>query len=133
MLLGLAIATKFYPLMFVGGVVPAHLAYGAMAAVPGHHGLRRRRVARGQPALHGLRLGRLAPVLRLLPGAWRRLGLAVAVLPQQGLADPGRDRRQHARHGLAGAALPGHRGAHADLAALGPGWRRSASWRWPRS
>ncbi len=49
-LLGLAVATKFYPVFFFGPLLLLCLRAGRLRAFVDHHGLRRRRVAGGQPA-----------------------------------------------------------------------------------
>ena len=94
-LLGLAVATKFYPLLFFGALLLLCLRAGRMREF--WQGLRRgpARLAGGQPAGRDRRDGRVGPVLRVQPGPGRRLG--IGLVPVRALQRP-RARRLRAEH-----------------------------------
>ena len=135
-LIGLAVATKFYPVLFLGPVAAALPAGGPDAGVLGDGRLGRRGLAGGQPAGADRRTVRLGPVLPAERDPHGRLGLDLVLLPDRALAAAGHDQRRPPQRavqpGVPGR-LRGYRAAHPGRAAAAPGGRRWCSSRWPRS
>ena len=90
-LLGLAVATKFYPLFFFGPLLLLCLicAGGHFARIRGHRPLRRRRLAGGQPAGRAGRTSWLGALLLAQHHPPRGLGIHLVLLRNRALAVPG--------------------------------------------
>ena len=128
-LIGLAAATKFYPLFLLGPLLVLCLRAGRMreywtalaAAACG--------VGSGQRAVHAGRLRRVVEVLPAVAGAGRRLRLDLVRAEPAGSRSAGR-RAEPDRGRAVRAGLCGHRGARAGRATAGRGcrsWRSSSS------
>ena len=76
-LLGLAVATKFYPLLFFGALLLLCLRAGKLREFGRALGGGAGRLAGGQPAGRADGDGGLGPVLRVQPGPRRRLGIGL--------------------------------------------------------